>query len=149
MFDDGVARLNSFLRRQRAAVAELGSGGRPSSRSTKIVLSDASKSKDYHQIHPQLLQLNLPHHTLTCDFLFYLPAGVSSIAAAICYAWMLASKEDAEAAVPVVNMRRGRMERCRQAAWLLHHVGVDASALLFADEVLHDSDLRELSARLA
>lgn len=62
---------------------------------------------------------------------------------------MLASKEDAEAAVPVVNMRRGRMERCRQAAWLLHHVGVDASALLFADEVLHDSDLRELSARLA
>ncbi|BAF07063.2 Os01g0909300 [Oryza sativa Japonica Group] len=104
VFDDGVARLNSFLRRQRAAVAELGSGGRPSSRSTKIVLSDASKS-------------------------------VSSIAAAICYAWMLASKEDAEAAVPVVNMRRGRMERCRQAAWLLHHVGVDASALLFADEV--------------
>uniref|UniRef100_A0A0D9YIY0 Uncharacterized protein n=1 Tax=Oryza glumipatula TaxID=40148 RepID=A0A0D9YIY0_9ORYZ len=104
VFDDGVARLNSFLRRQRAAVAELGSGGRPSSRSTKIVLSDASKS-------------------------------VSSIAAAICYAWMLASKEDAEAAVPVVNMRRGRMERCRQAAWLLHHAGVDASALLFADEV--------------
>ncbi|XP_052144825.1 uncharacterized protein LOC127764047 [Oryza glaberrima] len=48
---------------------------------------------------------------------------------------MLASKEDAEAAMPVVNMRRGRMERCRQAAWLLHHVGVDASALLFADEV--------------
>uniref|UniRef100_A0A0D9V9B4 Uncharacterized protein n=1 Tax=Leersia perrieri TaxID=77586 RepID=A0A0D9V9B4_9ORYZ len=103
--DDGVARLNAFLRRQRAAVAELGSGGgRPSSRSTKIVLSDASKS-------------------------------VSSIAAAICYAWMLASKADAQAAVPVVNMRRSRMERCRQAAWLLYHVGVDASALLFADEV--------------
>ncbi|XP_040384504.1 exopolyphosphatase PRUNE1-like [Oryza brachyantha] len=96
--------LNSFLRRQRAAVAELGSASRPPTRSTKIVLSDASKS-------------------------------VSSIAAAICYAWMLASKADAQAAVPVVNMRRGRMERCRQAAWLLYHVGVDASALLFADEV--------------
>jgi hypothetical protein len=27
------------------------------------------------------------------------------------------------------------MAMCRQAAWLLYHVGVDASALLFADEV--------------
>uniref|UniRef100_A0A0E0JSJ6 Uncharacterized protein n=1 Tax=Oryza punctata TaxID=4537 RepID=A0A0E0JSJ6_ORYPU len=134
-FYDGVARLNSFLRRQRAAVAELGSGGRPASRSTKIVLSDASKSKDYHQKPSPISPIESTHHTLTCDFLFYLPTGVSSIAAAICYAWMLASKADAEAAVPVVNMRRGRMERCRQAAWLLYHVGVDASALLFADEV--------------
>uniref|UniRef100_A0A0A9HTT7 Uncharacterized protein n=1 Tax=Arundo donax TaxID=35708 RepID=A0A0A9HTT7_ARUDO len=32
-------------------------------------------------------------------------------------------------------MRRSRMARCRQAAWLLYHVGVDTSALLFADEV--------------
>uniref|UniRef100_A0ACD5XD50 Uncharacterized protein n=1 Tax=Avena sativa TaxID=4498 RepID=A0ACD5XD50_AVESA len=32
-------------------------------------------------------------------------------------------------------MQRSRMARCRQAAWLLYHVGVDASALLFADEV--------------
>ncbi|KAF0905164.1 hypothetical protein E2562_000960 [Oryza meyeriana var. granulata] len=82
-FDEGVARLNSFLRRQRAAVAELGSGGRPSSRSTKIVLSDASKS-------------------------------ISSIAVAICYAWMLASKADAQAAVPVVNMRRLGDHQLRQ-----------------------------------
>ncbi|CAD6235394.1 unnamed protein product [Miscanthus lutarioriparius] len=101
---DGVARLNSFLRRQRAVVADLAAGDRPASRPTKLVLSDASKS-------------------------------VSSIVAAICYAWMLPSKGDGHAAVPVVNMRRSRMARCRQAAWLLYHVGVDASALLFADEV--------------
>ena len=57
--------------------------------------------------------------------------------AAICYAWVLSIKADgrAGAAVPVVNMQRSRMARCRQAAWLLYHVGVDASALLFADEV--------------
>ncbi|XP_037416842.1 uncharacterized protein LOC119279854 [Triticum dicoccoides] len=105
-FDDGVARLNAFLRRQRAALADLSSGDRSSrSRSTKLVLSDASKS-------------------------------VSSIVAAICYAWMQSSKGDGQAAaVPVVNMRRSRMTGCRQAAWLLYHVGVDASALLFADEV--------------
>jgi hypothetical protein len=62
---------------------------------------------------------------------------VSSIVAAICYAWVLSSKGDGhgQAAVPVVNMQRSRMARCRQAAWLLYHVGVDASALLFADEV--------------
>ena len=57
--------------------------------------------------------------------------------ASICYAWMLSSKGDGQAAVPVVNMRRSRMARCRQAAWLLYHVGVDASALLFVDEVHH------------
>jgi hypothetical protein len=50
---------------------------------------------------------------------------------------MLSSKGDGQAAVPVVNMRRSRMPRCRQAAWLLYHVGVDTSALLFADEVRH------------
>ncbi|VAH83305.1 unnamed protein product [Triticum turgidum subsp. durum] len=65
-----------------------------------------------------------------------LHTGVSSIVAAICYAWMQSSKGDGQAAaVPVVNMRRSRMTGCRQAAWLLYHVGVDASALLFADEV--------------
>jgi hypothetical protein len=63
--------------------------------------------------------------------------GLSSIVAAICYAWMLPSKGDGQATVPVVNMSRSRMARCRQAAWLLYHVGVDASALLFADEVHH------------
>ena len=63
---------------------------------------------------------------------------MSSIVAAICYAWMQSSKGDGHAAaVPVVNMRRSRMTGGRQAAWLLYHVGVDASALLFADEVGH------------
>uniref|UniRef100_A0A804UK41 Uncharacterized protein n=1 Tax=Zea mays TaxID=4577 RepID=A0A804UK41_MAIZE len=101
---DGVARLNSFLRRQRAVVIVLAAGDRTASRPTKLVLSDASKS-------------------------------VSSIVAAICYAWMLPSKGDGQAAVPVVNMPQSRMAWCRQAAWLLYHVGVDASALLFTDEV--------------
>ncbi|XP_051227701.2 uncharacterized protein [Lolium perenne] len=103
-FDDGVARLNAFLRRQRVALDNLASGDIRGSRPTKVVLSDASKS-------------------------------VSSIVAAICYAWVQSSKADGHAAVPVVNMQRSRMARCRQAAWLLYHVGVDASALLFADEV--------------
>ncbi|PWZ52965.1 hypothetical protein Zm00014a_041932 [Zea mays] len=101
---DGVARLNSFLRRQRAVVAVLAAGDRTAERPTKLVLSDASKS-------------------------------VSLIVAAICYAWMLPSKGDGQAAVLVVNMRRSRMAWCKQAAWLLYHVGVDASALLFTDEV--------------
>ena len=37
--------------------------------------------------------------------------------------------------VPVINVRRRRMWKQRQAAWLLYHVGVDATSLLFADEV--------------
>jgi hypothetical protein len=61
--------------------------------------------------------------------------GVSSIVAVICYAWILASKGNGKAAVPVINMRQSR--GCRQAAWLLYHVGVDTSALLFSDEVHH------------
>ena len=44
---DGVARLNSFLRRQRAVVAVLAAGDRTASRPTKLVLSDASKSKSF------------------------------------------------------------------------------------------------------
>lgn len=38
--------------------------------------------------------------------------------------------------VPVMNVRRGKMWKQRQAAWLFHHVGVDAKALLFSEEVL-------------
>lgn len=62
--------------------------------------------------------------------------------AAICYAWLLANSEKGEGGgssgqvvAPVVNVKRERMLKNRQAAWLLYHVGVDASALLFADEV--------------
>ena len=73
-------------------------------------------------------------------------AGTSSIAAAICYAWLLENrmsnnKNKGEGdgkgcvVVPVINVRRGRMWKQRQATWLLYHVGVDATSLVFADEV--------------
>ncbi|XP_059644281.1 uncharacterized protein LOC132286043 [Cornus florida] len=67
------------------------------------------------------------------------------MAAAICYAWLLENrmrmnKERVEGdgsvvVIPVMNLRRGKMWKQRQAAWLFHHVGVDATALLFSDEV--------------
>lgn len=67
--------------------------------------------------------------------------------AAICYAWLLENKgrkstkgESDEhgcvVVVPVMNVRRERMWKQRQAAWLFHHAGLDATSLLFADEVL-------------
>lgn len=65
--------------------------------------------------------------------------------AAICYAWLLEnrmSKNKGEGngggsiVVPVINVRRARMWKQCQAAWLFHHVGLDAASLLFADEVL-------------
>lgn len=65
--------------------------------------------------------------------------------AAICYALLLANRMtknkgngDREGTVvfPVMNTRRGRMWKQRQAAWLFQHVGLDATSLLFADEVL-------------
>ena len=74
--------------------------------------------------------------------------------AAICYAWLLENRirtkkegveggdgEAAAAVVPVMNMRRGKMWKQRQVAWLFHHVGLDATALLFSDEVLALLDL--------
>uniref|UniRef100_A0A6V7QSC4 Uncharacterized protein n=1 Tax=Ananas comosus var. bracteatus TaxID=296719 RepID=A0A6V7QSC4_ANACO len=71
-----------------------------------------------------------------------LERSTSSLVAAICYAWLLANSEKGEGGgssgqvvAPVVNVKRERMLKNRQAAWLLYHVGVDASALLFADEV--------------
>ncbi|KAL2482525.1 uncharacterized protein Fot_43969 [Forsythia ovata] len=44
-------------------------------------------------------------------------------------------KTSLELAVPVMNMRRRNMWKQQQAAWLFHHVGLDATALLFANEV--------------
>ncbi|XP_052182084.1 uncharacterized protein LOC127794860 isoform X2 [Diospyros lotus] len=70
--------------------------------------------------------------------------STSSMVAAICYAWLLdhrmkTGKEGggfkAAAVVPVMNVRRGKMWKQRQVAWLFHHVGLDATALLFSDEV--------------
>lgn len=68
--------------------------------------------------------------------------------AAICYAWLLETRmradmeereqegNDGEIVVPVMNIRRGKMWKQKQAAWLFHHVGIDATALLFSDEVI-------------
>lgn len=65
--------------------------------------------------------------------------------AAICYAWLLENRfikkkgegdGDRDVVVPVMNVRRGRMWKQRQAAWLFHHVGLETTSLLFADEVL-------------
>lgn len=64
--------------------------------------------------------------------------------AALCYAWLLENrgrnkKVEGEVkeyvVVPVMNVRRRKMSKYRQAAWLFHHVGLDATSLLFADEV--------------
>lgn len=60
--------------------------------------------------------------------------------AAICHAWLLSyrRREEGTAAVvvPVMNVSRGAMWKLRQAAWLFHHAGLDAAALLFSDEVI-------------
>lgn len=63
--------------------------------------------------------------------------------AAICHAWLLGYRDrETEgggrgecAVVPVMNVKRGSMWKLRQAAWLFHHAGLDATALLFAEEV--------------
>ncbi|PPD97760.1 hypothetical protein GOBAR_DD05221 [Gossypium barbadense] len=70
--------------------------------------------------------------------------STSSMVAAICYAWLLDNRgkkskggeEEGCIVVPVMNVKRERMWKHRQAAWLLHHVGLDATSLLFAEEVL-------------
>ncbi|KAK6148290.1 hypothetical protein DH2020_019202 [Rehmannia glutinosa] len=113
--DGGLSQdLNGFLREQRVKIGKLLSGeinGR-----AKIVLSGPSNS-------------------------------TSSMVAATCYAWLLENKmrankkegvrneNNSEFVVPVMNIRRGKMWKQRQAAWLFHHVGLDATSLLFANEV--------------
>ncbi|XP_020548082.1 uncharacterized protein LOC110011696 [Sesamum indicum] len=106
--------LNMFLKEQRAKIEKLLSGeiyGK-----AKIVLSGPSNS-------------------------------TSSMVAATCYAWLLenrmrGNKKDGgrndnnlEFVVPVMNMRRGKMWKQRQAAWLFHHAGLGATSLLFSNEV--------------
>lgn len=63
--------------------------------------------------------------------------------AAICYAWLLENRvrkhkggDENCIVVPVMNVRRAKMWKHLQTAWLFHHVGLDATSLLFADEVL-------------
>lgn len=74
-------------------------------------------------------------------------AGTSSMVAAICYAWLLENRmrrgsckgkgdnREAYAVVPVMNVKRERMWKQKQAAWLFYHVGLEVNSLLFADEV--------------
>lgn len=63
----------------------------------------------------------------------------SSMVATICYAWLMENREkregSGEVVVPMMNMKRGRMHRHKQAAWLFHYLGIDGSALLFSDDV--------------
>ncbi|KAL5544133.1 hypothetical protein UlMin_007917 [Ulmus minor] len=73
--------------------------------------------------------------------------STSSMVAAICYAWLLENRVRKESKgngggdgeeyvmVPVMNVRREKMWKQRQVAWLFHCVGLDATSLFFADEV--------------
>ncbi|KAF5743720.1 hypothetical protein HS088_TW08G00307 [Tripterygium wilfordii] len=103
------ASLNGFLREQRTKMGKILYGEIDCK--AKVVLSGPSNS-------------------------------ISSMVAAICYAWLLETKArknkertEANMVVPVMNVRRSKMWKLRQAAWLFHQVGLDATSLLFADEV--------------
>ncbi|TKY55268.1 hypothetical protein E2542_SST19682 [Spatholobus suberectus] len=68
--------------------------------------------------------------------------STASLVAAICHAWLLGYRQrekecgsERVVVVPVMNVKRGSMWKLRQAAWLFHHAGLDATALLFTDEV--------------
>ncbi|CAH1429309.1 unnamed protein product [Lactuca virosa] len=111
----GQLNLNAFLKEQRIKILKLLNGEIKGK--AKIVLSGHSNS-------------------------------TSSMVAAICHAWLLdtrmRSKRHAvvagggstmEMVVPVLNVRREKMWKQRQAAWLFHHAGVDAASILFANEI--------------
>ncbi|KAK2663646.1 hypothetical protein Ddye_002220 [Dipteronia dyeriana] len=72
--------------------------------------------------------------------------STSSMVAAVCYAWLLENRvwknkgseegdRERYTVVPVMNVRRGKMWNHQQTAWLFNHLGLDATSLLFADEV--------------
>ncbi|KAK1377302.1 Nitrate transmembrane transporter [Heracleum sosnowskyi] len=108
-----VKDLNGFLKEQRVKIKKLISGEIDGT--AKIVLSGPSNS-------------------------------TSSMLSAVCYSWLLETKmrnnkEGVEGdgssvvVLPVINVRRGKMWKQRQAAWLFHHAGINAKALLFSEEV--------------
>lgn len=75
--------------------------------------------------------------------------------AAICYAWLLGYRQRESGdgteyvVVPVINVKRDTMWNLKQAAWLFYHAGIDATSLLFADEViLHTLFIRYLIVHL-
>lgn len=103
--------VNGFLKKQRSKIGKIFRG--EVNARAKIILSGPSNS-------------------------------TSSMIAAICYAWLLENRMNkskgegnggGSIAVPMMNVRRAKMWKQRQAAWLFHHVGLDATSLLFADEV--------------
>ncbi|KAF8005891.1 hypothetical protein BT93_K0236 [Corymbia citriodora subsp. variegata] len=102
--------VNGFLKEQRSKIGKIFSG--EINARANIVLSGPSNS-------------------------------TSSMIGAICYAWLLENRMNKKGegngggsiVVPVMNVRRAKMWKQRQAAWLFHHVGLDATSLLFADEV--------------
>ncbi|KAI3820710.1 hypothetical protein L1987_08258 [Smallanthus sonchifolius] len=113
--ESGQLDLNAFLKEQRFKILKLMKGEIKGK--AKIVLSGHSNS-------------------------------TSSMVAAISYAWLLDTKirtkrngvvkdgdTTLEMVVPVLNVSRGKMWKQRQAAWLFQHAGVDATAILFSDEI--------------
>lgn len=59
---------------------------------------------------------------------------------AMCYAWFLENTVPKVTgatwhAVPVIDIPRHQMHKHKDAAWLFDACGIDAAALLFADEV--------------
>ncbi|KAM0946979.1 putative inorganic diphosphatase [Dioscorea sansibarensis] len=110
--DDDVMQINSFLKRQRALIARIGG--------TKVFANANANAK----------------------ILLSASSGISmasSMVATIGYAWLLENMENREGGgrvvVPVMNLKRRSMHKHRQVAWLFHYLGIDASALLFSDEV--------------
>ncbi|KAH7664246.1 Inorganic diphosphatase protein [Dioscorea alata] len=108
--DDDVMQINSFLKRQRALIARI--AGKKvfanGNANAKILLSASS-------------------------------GMASSMVATIGYAWLLENVENKEGGegvvVPVMNLKRRSMHKHKHVAWLFHYLGIDASALLFSDEV--------------
>uniref|UniRef100_A0A7I4A6L1 Uncharacterized protein n=1 Tax=Physcomitrium patens TaxID=3218 RepID=A0A7I4A6L1_PHYPA len=65
---------------------------------------------------------------------------VSSMVSAMCYAWFLENTVPKVTgatwhAVPVIDIPRHQMHKHKDAAWLFDACGIDAAALLFADEI--------------
>ncbi|KAL2559515.1 uncharacterized protein Fot_04254 [Forsythia ovata] len=83
----------------------------------------------------------------TQDYSGEIGESTSSMVAAICYVWFLENRMKAhkergeedissfELIVPMMNTRREKMWKQRQAAWLFYHIGHDATALFFSNEV--------------
>lgn len=66
--------------------------------------------------------------------------GLSSMVSTLCTAWLLENTMASATAakwhpVPVMNIRQKEMWEHRDTAWLFHVCGIEASAVLFVDEI--------------